>query len=60
MSTVQILTLLLALSCTVNLGCAAGFLAARSGLGPARAVLVAGSATGGSLALFFAAVAAYH
>jgi hypothetical protein len=50
MSTVQILTLLLALSCTVNL----------SGLGPARAVLVAGSATGGSLALFFAAVAAYH
>jgi hypothetical protein len=56
----QILTILLALSVSLNAGFVAGFLATRSGSALAQAALIGGSAMGGGLALFFAAVAAYR
>jgi hypothetical protein len=56
---VQILTVLLAFSIAVNIGCAAGFITLRTGVGWASAILVAGGSTGTALVIFFTAVAAY-
>ncbi len=60
MSSVQVLSLLLALSLAVNIGCGAGLIAARADTGWARALLVAGGAAGSSLGIIFAGVAAYR
>lgn len=60
MNPVDVLSLLLALSFAVNVGGAAGWLAARSGMEWARAVLFGGGAAGTTMALIFAGVAAYH
>ena len=56
----DVLSLLLALSFSVNVGGTAGWLAARTGMGWARAVLFGGGAVGTTMALVFAGVAAYH
>ncbi|WP_328743780.1 hypothetical protein OHT57_00380 [Streptomyces sp. NBC_00285] len=60
MSTLQVLTLLLALSVAVHIGCAAAFTAWRAGTHPGTALLIGGSAIGTACALYLAAVSAYH
>jgi hypothetical protein len=60
LNTVQILSLLLAMSLAINIGFIAGFTALRSGLKLAQAVLLAGGATGGAIALFLTGVSAYR
>lgn len=60
MNPVVVLSVLLALSFSVNVGGAAGWLAARTGVGWARAVLFGGGAAGTTMALVFAGVAAYR
>ncbi|MER6738942.1 hypothetical protein [Streptomyces puniciscabiei] len=60
MSTLQVLTLLLALSMALHIGCAAAFTAWRAGTHPGTAVLIGGSATGTACALYLTAVSAYH
>ncbi|GGS98970.1 hypothetical protein GCM10010156_66380 [Planobispora rosea] len=59
MTSIDVLTLVLAVSVAVNIGCAAGFITLRTGSGWARAVLAAGGAVGAALVIFFAAVGAY-
>jgi hypothetical protein len=59
MTPLEVLTLLLAFSIAVNIGCAAAFITLRTGAGWARAVLAGGGATGTVLIIFFTAVAAY-
>ena len=59
MSSFQVLTLLLALSVALHIGCAATFAAWRGGTRPALALLIGGSATGTACALYLAAVSAY-
>lgn len=60
MSTFQMLSLLLALSVALHIGCAAAFTAWRGGNRPATALLIGGSATGTACALYLTAVSAYH
>ncbi len=60
MHTVQVLTLLLALSGALNVAFTAGIMARLSGAGPAQAILTAAGAAGTVMAIFFAAVSAYH
>ena len=60
MHTVQILTLLLALSGALNLAFAAGLTARLAGASPAQAILTAAGAAGTVMAIFFAAVSAYR
>ena len=60
MHTVQILTLLVALSGALNVGFATGIIARYAGTTPAQAILTAAAAAGTVMAIFFAAVAAYH
>ncbi|GAA5708282.1 hypothetical protein AQJ43_38175 [Streptomyces avermitilis] len=60
MSTIQMLTLLLALSVAAHVGCAAAFTAWRAGTHPATALLIGGSASGTACALYLRAVSAYH
>ncbi|MFF0001514.1 hypothetical protein [Streptomyces avermitilis] len=60
MSTIQMLTLLLALSVAVHVGCAAAFTVWRAGTHPATALLIGGSASGTACALYLTAVSAYH
>lgn len=59
MSPVQILSLLLALSIALNIAITAGLLAHQSGAGVHRAILTGAGAAASSLAIYFAAVAAY-
>jgi len=60
MHTIQVLTLLLALSGALNVAFTAGITARLAGTSPAQAALTAAGAAGTVLAIFFAAVAAYH
>jgi len=60
MTQIDVLVLLLAFSVAVNIGCAASFIAMRTGVGWAGAVLAGGGATGTVLVIFFTAVAAYQ
>jgi len=60
MHTVQILTLLLALSGALNVAFAAGLTARLAGAGPAQAILTAAGAAGSVMAVFFTAVSAYR
>ena len=60
MHAVQVLTLLLALSGALNVAFTAGITARHAGAGPAQAILTAAGAAGTIMAIFFAAVSAYH
>jgi uncharacterized metal-binding protein len=60
MHTVQVLTLLLALSGALNVAVAAGITARLAGAGPAQAVMTAAAAAGAVMTVFFAAVSAYR
>lgn len=60
MHTTQVLTLMLALSGALNVAFAAGLSARLAGAGPAQAILTAAGAAGTVMAIFFAAVSAYH
>ena len=60
MHTVQVLTLLLALSGALNVAFTAGLTARLAGAGPAQAILTAAGAAGTVMAVFFAAVSAYR
>jgi hypothetical protein len=59
MHTVQVLTLLLALSSALNVAFAAGLTARLAGAGPAHAILTGAGAAGTVMAIFFAAISAY-
>jgi hypothetical protein len=60
MHTVQVLTLILALSGALNAAFAAGLIARLAGAHPAQAIFTAAGAGGAIMAIFFAAVSAYH
>ena len=60
MHTVQVLTLLLALSGALNVAFTAGVAARLAGSGLARAILTGAGAAGTVMAIFFAAVSAYR
>jgi hypothetical protein len=60
MHTVQVLTLLLALSAALNVATAAGITARLAGVSPAKAVMTAAAALGAVMTIFFAAVSAYR
>ena len=60
MHTVQVLTLLLALSGALNVAFTAGLTARLAGTGPAQAILTGASGAGAVMAIFFAAVSAYR
>jgi hypothetical protein len=60
MHAIQILTLLLALSGALNIAFAAGIIARRAGASTPQAILTAAGAGGTVMAIFFAAVSAYH
>jgi hypothetical protein len=60
MNAERILTLLLALSGALNVALAAGITTRHAGASPAQAILTAAGAGGTVMAIFFAAVAAYH
>ena len=60
MHAMQVLTLLLALSGTLNVAFTTGIIARHAGVGTAQAILTAGGAAGTVMALFFTAVSAYR
>jgi hypothetical protein len=60
MHAIQVLTLLLALSGAINIAFGTGITARYAGASPAQAILTAAGATGTVMAIFFAAVSAYH
>ena len=60
MHALQILTLLLAASAALNIAFAAGITARHAGASTAQAALTAVGAASTALAIFFAAVSAYH
>lgn len=60
MHAVQVLTLLLALSGTLNVAFATGITARHAGAGTAQAILTAAGTAGTVMALFFTAVSAYR
>jgi hypothetical protein len=60
MHTVQVLTLLLALSGALNIAFTTGVTARLAGAGPARSILTGAGAAGTVMAIFFAAVSAYR
>jgi hypothetical protein len=60
MNAERVLTLLLALSGALNVAFAAGIAARHGGAGTAQAILTAAGAGGTVMAIFFAAVSAYH
>jgi hypothetical protein len=60
MHTVQVLTLLLALSGALNVAFITGLTARLAGAGPGQAALTAAGAAGTVMAIFFAAVTAYR
>lgn len=60
MTTIDVLTLLLALSTAVHLGSAAAFTAWRGGTNSAHALLIGASATASALGLFLTTVGTYR
>jgi len=60
MHTVQVLTLLLALSGALNAAFTAGLTTRHAGAAPAQAILAGAGAGGTIMAIFFAAVSAYR
>ncbi|GAA0404155.1 hypothetical protein Acor_24390 [Acrocarpospora corrugata] len=60
MTLTEILLLLLALSVALNIAIIAGLIARTTGLSTAQAILTGAGAAATSLALYFAAVAAYQ
>jgi hypothetical protein len=60
MDAIQVLTLLLALSGTLNVAFTAGITTRLAGAGPARAILTAAGAAATVMGIFFAAVSAYR
>jgi len=60
MHAVQVLALLLALSGALNIAFATGIIARYAGSSLAQAILAASGAAGTVMAIFFAAVSAYH
>jgi hypothetical protein len=60
MHTIQVLTLLLALSGALNVAFSAGLAARLAGAGLAQAVLTGAGAGGTVMAIFFAAISAYR
>jgi hypothetical protein len=60
MTMIEILSLLLALSAALHVGCAATITAWRGGTRLAQALLIGSSATGTTIALYLAAIAAYR
>jgi hypothetical protein len=60
MQATHILTLVLALSGALNTAFAAGITARRAGASTPRSTLTAATAAGTVMAIFFAAVSAYH
>ncbi len=60
MHTIQVLTLLLALSGALNVAFTAGLTARLAGVGLAQAILTGAGAAGTVMAIFFAAVSAYR
>jgi hypothetical protein len=60
MNKIEILALLLACSLTLNLATIADLIAYGTGIGTRRAILTATGAAATCLALYFAAVSAYH
>jgi hypothetical protein len=60
MHTIQILTLLLALSGAVNVAFAIAITARAAGATPAQAILTGAGSAGTVMAIFFAAIAAYQ
>jgi len=60
MHTTQVLTLLLALSCALNIAFAAGITARQAGASIAQAILTGAGSAGTVMAIFFTAVSAYH
>jgi hypothetical protein len=60
MTSAQVLTLLLAMSVALNLGCASGIIAIHAGASLAQSVLIGGSTVGGAMTLFLAGVGVYR
>lgn len=60
MHTVQVLTLLFALSSALNVAFTVGLTARVAGARPAQAILTGAGALGTLMAIFFAAVSAYR
>jgi hypothetical protein len=60
MNRTQILTLLLALSCSINIAFAAGMAARSAGASRGQAILTAAGACATAMTIFFAGVSAYH
>ena len=60
MHTNQVLGLLLALSCALNVGFGSYIAARLAGVSRAKAFLTAGGAVGTFMLIYFAAVSAYH
>lgn len=60
MSVIQLLALLLALSVSAHIGCAAALIAWRAEVGPYKALLVGASSAGAICGLYLRAVAVYH
>ena len=60
MNAERVLALLLALSGALNVALAVGITARHAGAGPAQTILTGAGAAGTVMAIFFAAVSAYH
>jgi hypothetical protein len=60
MHATQVLTLLLALSSALNISFITGIAARYAGARPAQAILTGAGTAGTVMAIFFAAVSAYH
>lgn len=60
MKTIQVLTLMLALSCASNIAFLAGITARLAGAALPQAVLTGGGSAASALVIFFTAVAAYR
>jgi hypothetical protein len=60
MNKTQIIALLLALSCSVNIAFTAGIIARTAGASLGHAALTAAAAGGTAMTIFFAGVSAYH
>lgn len=60
MTMLQLISLLLALSVSVHVGCISAFVAWRGGMRPATAFLIGGGSCGTACGLYLAAVSAYQ
>ncbi|AZM44420.1 hypothetical protein DMB38_00010 [Streptomyces sp. WAC 06738] len=59
MTMIQLLTLLLAQSIALNLGCLSGIIAGLAGSSTGQAILIGGGTVGGAMTLFLTAVGVY-